>query len=153
MHPLMVNNITDDDLENLITFLRTKPKLTQGEKVIEFEKQWSEWLGVRHSVFVNSGSSANLISLAALRQIRGTGEVIVPPLTWVSDIAAVLQNGFTPKFVDIDLDNLCMEAEDVMSNTNENTKAVFICIRHYIFCLHAKIVQIYIYKLGCKPVL
>ena len=127
MHPLMVNNITDDDLESLITFLRSKPKLTSGEKVFEFEKQWSEWLGVKHSVFVNSGSSANLISIAALRQIRGDGgEIIVPPLTWVSDIAAVLQNGFTPKFVDIDLDNLCMRTEDVMSNVNENTKAVFI---------------------------
>jgi len=125
MHHLMEDNITDDDLESLISFLKTKPKLTQGKKVIELEKQWSDWLGVKHSVFVNSGSSANLISLATLRNLFGEGEVIVPPLTWVSDIAAILQNGFTPKFVDIGLDNLCMKSEDIIANIGADTKAIF----------------------------
>ena len=51
-------------------------------------------MGVRHSVFVNSGSSANLVTLAAFKELHGGGEIIVPPITWVSDIAAVLHCGF-----------------------------------------------------------
>ena len=101
--PLMRNNITRSDLDTVIEFLQQDdPILTQRDQVRAFEREWSDWLGVPYSVFVNSGSSANLISLAALRYLKGPGEVIVPPLTWVSDIASVLQTGFTPIFVDID---------------------------------------------------
>ena len=123
--PLMANNITDDDLNVLIRFLQTSPRLTQSDNVIAFEKEWSEWLGVNYSVFVNSGSSANLITVAALKQLYGTGEIIVPSLTWVSDIASVLQCGFTPVFVDINPRNLCMETGQVISKITDNTRAVF----------------------------
>ena len=126
MHPLMYNNITDEDIDCLISFLRTKPKLTQGEKVKEFEESWSEWLGVKYSVFVNSGSSANLISIAALKEKGLKGEIIVPPLTWVSDIASVIQNGFTPKFADIDLKNLSMDPKKIMEAVTVDTRAVFL---------------------------
>src|SRR4051794_2115338 len=106
----MRNNITRADLDALIDYLRQDdPPLTQSKQVLRFEEEWSAWLGMRYSVFVNSGSSANLITLAALRQLRGGGEVVVPTLTWVSDIAAVLQNGYTPVFVDIDPRTLGMD--------------------------------------------
>ena len=62
-HLLMQNNITDLDINVLISFLKRKPRLTSGQKVLEFEKKWSKWLGVKYSVFVNSGSSANLLSI------------------------------------------------------------------------------------------
>ncbi len=126
MYPLMHNNITDEDIDCLISFLRTKPKLTQGDKVKEFEESWSEWLGVKYSVFVNSGSSANLISIAALKEKGLQGEIIVPPLTWVSDIASVIQNGFTPKFADIDLKNLSMDPKKIMEAVTVDTRAVFL---------------------------
>jgi len=87
----------------VIDFLRQDdPVLTQSNQVQEFEREWSAWLGVKHSVFVNSGSSANLLTIAALREHYGLGEIIVPTLTWVSDIASVIQCGFKPIFVDID---------------------------------------------------
>ena len=123
----MQNNISRQDLDELITYLQSEdPRLTQGDNVLEFEKAWSEWLGVRYSVFVNSGSSANLISLAVLRELNGIGEVIVPPLTWVSDIVAVLKNGFTPVFVDINPRTLAMDTSKVIDNINESTRAVFL---------------------------
>jgi len=75
---------------------------------------------------VNSGASANLITMAALKHIYGSGEIIVPTLTWVSDIASVLQNGFTPVFVDINPKNLCMDDEQVIAKFSDKTKAVFI---------------------------
>jgi CDP-6-deoxy-D-xylo-4-hexulose-3-dehydrase len=88
--------------------------------------KWSEWLGVKHSVMVNSGSSANDLTLLALREFTGLGEVIVPPLTWVSDIASVLHAGFTPKFVDISRESLALDDELVLKAITPKTKAVFL---------------------------
>ena len=73
--PLMKNNITKGDLDILIEFLQELPHLTQASNVLAFEREWSEWLGVRYSVFVNSGSSANLITMAALKHLYGSGEI------------------------------------------------------------------------------
>jgi CDP-6-deoxy-D-xylo-4-hexulose-3-dehydrase len=125
--PLMKNNIPRADLDALVDFLSAdEPILTQSRQVRAFEEEWSAWLGVKHSVLVNSGSSANLISLAALRERVGPGEVIVPPLTWVSDIAAVLHCGFRPVFVDIDPRTLGMDNDRVLQHITPDTKAVFI---------------------------
>lgn len=125
--PLMRNNILREDLDTLIDFLQQDdPILTQSQQVREFEREWSAWLGVKHSVFVNSGSSANLLTMQALRETRGGGEVIVPTLTWVSDIASVLQAGFRPVFVDIDRRTLGMDTRQVIDRLNGNTRAVFL---------------------------
>lgn len=123
----MENNIQKDDLNKVIKYLKkNNPILTQSTHVYEFEKKWSKWLNVKYSVFVNSGSSANLLSLCALKEISGIGEIIVPSLTWVSDIASILQTGFKPVFVDINPKNLSMNTNQVIKKINKNTKAVFI---------------------------
>ena len=122
----MQNNITSDDISKIIAFLKKKPILTNSKKVMEFERKWSKWLGVNYSVFVNSGSSANLLSMSVIREIYKEGEVIVPALTWISDIASVIHNGFKPVFVDIKLNNLSMNDEQVIKKINKKTKAVFI---------------------------
>ncbi|HAM74028.1 MAG TPA: CDP-4-keto-6-deoxy-D-glucose-3-dehydrase [Verrucomicrobiales bacterium] len=123
----MRNNIGRQDLDALITYLQQEdPMLTQSAQVRAFEQEWSEWVGVKHSVFVNSGASANLITMAALRHHFGPGEVIVPTLTWVSDIASVLQAGLTPVFVDINPRTLGMDADQVISRITANTRAVFL---------------------------
>jgi len=126
--PLMQNNITREDLDALIRFLEGMPILTQSANVRAFEAEWSRWLGVKHSVFVNSGASANLATVSALRFLSSQpdGEIIVPPLTWVSDIAAVLQNGFTPVFVDIDPRTLCLDNDQVIARLTDRTRAVFV---------------------------
>ena len=123
----MQNNITREDLDVLIDFLKNDELvLTQSSNVSEFEREWSEWLGVDYSVYVNSGASANLITMAALKHLYGGGEVIVPPLTWVSDIASVIQNGFDLVFVDINPKTLCLDDEEVVAKLTENTRAVFL---------------------------
>lgn len=126
--PLMRNNIAREDLDDVINYLRSHdPVLTNGPKVKEFEAQWSNWLGVKYSVFVNSGSSANLISISLLKlKYPKGGEVIVPPLTWVSDIAAVLQNGFIPIFVDIDPQTLAMDTKQIIKKISGKTRAIFL---------------------------
>ena len=60
MIPLVRDTIDQKDIIDLISWLTTNPRLTKGEVTIEFEKLWSEYTGVKHSVYVNSGSSANL---------------------------------------------------------------------------------------------
>ena len=72
-HKLMSSNFSKDDFKKLEIFFKTaneKTILTQGPKVIEFEKEWSKWLGVKYSTFVNSGSSANLLSISILKIIE-----------------------------------------------------------------------------------
>ncbi|MCW1966788.1 MAG: aminotransferase class I/II-fold pyridoxal phosphate-dependent enzyme [Anaerolineae bacterium] len=125
--PLMRNNITREDLNAVITYLQQdEPMLTASRQVAAFEQEWSDWLGVKHSVFVNSGASANLVSMSVLREMKGLGEVIVPTLTWVSDIASVLQCGFKPVFVDINPRTLGMDIDEVLRKITPTTKAVFI---------------------------
>jgi CDP-6-deoxy-D-xylo-4-hexulose-3-dehydrase len=125
--PLMKNNITRADLDAVIQYLKKDdPILTHSKNVVAFEQEWSEWLGVKHSVMVNSGASANLVSMTALRELRGPGEIIVPPLTWISDIASVLQCGFKPVFVDIDRRTLGMDVEQVIKAVTRDTRAVFL---------------------------
>lgn len=125
--PLMANNITRQDLDSLIKFLKTDdPILTHSKNVRKFEKEWSKWLGVKYSVFVNSGSSANLLSIHAIRQMYGLGEIIVPPLTWVSDIASLIHCGFKPIFVDINPKTLGMDNDQVIEKITPKTKAVFL---------------------------
>jgi len=125
--PLMTNNISRKDLNELIAYLSQEdPRLTQSDNVKLFEQEWSQWLGVKYSVFVNSGSSANLLTIAALKEIGGTGEIIVPPLTWVSDIAAVIHCGFTPVFADINLRTLGMSGEKIIDKITSETKAIFL---------------------------
>jgi len=127
-YPLMRNNILREDLDAVIEHLKKDdPILTNGPNVQAFEKEWSDWLGVKYSVFVNSGSSANLLTMAVLKiRYPEGGDVIVPTLTWTSDISSVLQNGFTPVFVDTDPHSLAMNSKEVLFKITENTRAVFL---------------------------
>lgn len=125
--PLMPNIIRNQDKNALIRFIKKSDRFTNGEQVKLFEQKWSSWLGAKHSTFVNSGSSANFISLEILKKIKGQkGEVIVPPLAWISDIAAIYKAGFTPVFVDIDFHNLSISYENILRAITKKTKAVLI---------------------------
>ena len=125
--PLMKNNITRADLDSIINYLSQEdPILTNGPKVKEFESAWSNWLGVKYSVMVNSGSSANDLTMIAVKEFFGDGEVLVPTLAWVSDIAAVIHAGLTPKFIDIDRQTLAMDNSLILRAITKKTKAIFL---------------------------
>ena len=122
----MFINIYSDDSKAVINFLKRNERLTQSYNVEKFEKTWSKWLGVKYSVFVNSGSSANLLTISAIKILYNPKEIIVPTLTWSSDIASLLHNNIKPKFVDIKLSNLAMDEEQIYKSITKDTKAVFI---------------------------
>lgn len=124
--PLMDNNITRDDVDCLIEFLQKNNIFTQSKNVVEFEKQWSEWLGVKYSVFVNSGSSANFITMAILKELYGQGEIIVSPIGWASDVAAIINAGHKPVFADVNIENLSMNDEKIIEKITLDTRAVLL---------------------------
>ena len=124
--PLMSNNINSSDIAALTEFLQKSDRFTNGPKVREFEEAWSKWLGVKYSVFVNSGSSANYMTLAGIRERYGAGEVLLSPIGWASDIAAVIAAGMEPVFVDVDLKNFAMKEEDAIGKMTGRTKAVLL---------------------------
>ena len=69
-HPLMHNNFLKSDMGEVRKLIKNKDLiLTQSKKVSEFEQKWSKWLGVKYSVFVNSGSSANFLSMLILKSM------------------------------------------------------------------------------------
>lgn len=122
--PLINDNVSQRDREVLSDFILSNQRLTNGLKVREFEDMWSKWLGTKHSVMVNSGASGNFLSIALVKELYGIGEVIVPPLGWVSDISSVVQLGMTPVFVDISMDNLSITAENIEKAITPQTKAI-----------------------------
>ena len=126
----MKNNILGRDLDPVINLLRSDdPRLTAGEKVREFEDEWSNWLGVKYSVFVNSGSSANLLCIALLKEkFPEGGDIIVPPFTWSSDISSIIWMGFNPIFIDIKLSSLGLDPKLTIRELkkNKNIKAIFL---------------------------
>lgn len=126
--PLMSDNIDKEDVNALIDFLSQDqiPKLTNGPKVIEFENTWGEWLGTKYNLMVNSGASANELTMLALNYIHGKGEIIVPPLTWISDISSIIFSGMKPVFCDINLKNFSFDIEKLKQVITPNTRAIFL---------------------------
>ena len=107
--------ISHSDRTKMCEFLMSDARLTYGAKVKEFENKWSKWLGVKHSVFVNSGSSANLILVQAAHDLYGHGSWAAQSCTWSTNIAPIIQlqkkGGIF--LTDIDLKNLGPSIEDV----------------------------------------
>ena len=126
----MHNNFTNLDLVKVKQLLSKRNIiLTQSVQVEKFEKAWSKWLGVKYSTFVNSGSSANFITIKILNILNNKSsknEIIIPTLTWVSDVNSVIMNGYKPVFVDVNLSNLSMNVDQVLKKINKKTLAVFI---------------------------
>jgi CDP-6-deoxy-D-xylo-4-hexulose-3-dehydrase len=108
---LIQDTIDNQDIDNLIQWLQEYPRLTKGPKTIEFESKWSKWIGSKYSVFVNSGSSANLLMLYALKVLNKmkNNKVCVPALCWATDLSPVLQFDLQPLLIDCNLDNLSVD--------------------------------------------
>lgn len=108
MIPLVRDTISFEEIKNLQEWLATNPRLTKGVITDEFEDKWSRWLGVKHSTFVNSGSSANFLmfdSLINLDMLRSQS-IIVPAVSWVTTVSPVIQLGLNPLLCDCDQDDL-----------------------------------------------
>lgn len=121
--------LTDQDLQNLTNFIGTTKRFTQFTNVASFEKAYAEWQGCKYCVYVNSGSSANLIMIAAASEKydwNADAEVIVPAVTWPTTITPVMQSKFKPVFVDANLTDLSFDYEKLAAAITPNTRAIFV---------------------------
>lgn len=116
------------EVEAAINALLTGKWLPSGDLVNKFEKQFSKKFGFEHSVMVNSGSSANLVMVAALKKYFGwqdDDEIIVCVCGFPTTINPILQNNLKPVFVDIDYSDLNWDLEQVEQKITSKTRAVF----------------------------
>ncbi len=129
--PLMEETITLKDRLKMASFVLTSSRLTNGPKVREFEEKWSQWLGVKHSLYVSSGSTANTLLVASMKEhfgLKDGDKVLVPACTWVTNIAPVIQAGLEPIFCDINLQNYSFDPEELkyVAQQHPDIKAVFV---------------------------
>lgn len=103
---------------------------SMGEQVAAFEKSFAEYVGASHCVMVNSGSSANLLAVAALfyrhqDALKPGDEVIVPAVSWSTTYFPLQQYGLKLKFVDVDRQTLNLDLEQLDTAISEHTRAIF----------------------------
>ena len=109
----------------------TSGKFSMGEKTQEYESSFSNFVGSKYSVMVNSGSSANLLAVASLfykknNPLKKGDEVIVPSVSWSTTYYPLLQYGLKLKFIDIDLHTLNYDLNKLEKAINNKTKLIFI---------------------------
>lgn len=129
MWKLQENILEEKDKNILINFINSTDRFTQFEKVKEFERDWSKWQGCKYATYVNSGSSADLIMLDAVKEyfnIPDNSEVLVPAVTWTTNITSVIQNNLKPVFVDVNLDDLSFDYSQLEKAINSNTKIILV---------------------------
>ena len=114
---LVKDTISNDDIDKLVGWLQTYPRLTKGPLTLELEQKWSDWIGTKYSVFCNSGSSANLLMLSAyientrMQKDRNKLKIVVPSVSWATDLAPIIQLGLTPILCDCNLNDLSIDLD------------------------------------------
>ncbi|MDA8791728.1 DegT/DnrJ/EryC1/StrS family aminotransferase [Bacteriovoracaceae bacterium] len=128
-YPLSLTSWGDEEI-NAIQSVIKKDSYSMGELVQKFESEFATWSGCKYAVMVNSGSSANLLAVAALfytqnNPLKPGDEVIVPAVSWSTTYYPLLQYGLKLKFVDIDIDTLNFNLQALESAITENTRMIF----------------------------
>lgn len=127
----MQDTINWKDKFNLVKHILTTSSYTQGKKVSEFEKAWSEWLGSKHSLFVTSGSTANFLLISTIIEkynLKAGDKVLLPVCTWMTNVAPIIQLGLKPIFCDINLEDYSFNEKQLIliSQEHPDIKVVFI---------------------------
>lgn len=118
--------IDEKDISSLVGWLQQSDRFTKGEQTLMFESEWSKWLGSKYSIFVNSGSSANLLITMALLysgRLRNR-KIIVPSISWVTTVSPAIQLGMTPILCDADPDDLGLDVDHFAKLCEEHRPSV-----------------------------
>jgi dTDP-4-amino-4,6-dideoxygalactose transaminase len=129
-YPLATNTWNQAE-ENAILEVIKSGRYTMGQKVKDFERDFANFFASKYAVMVNSGSSANLLAIAALfyrkdNPLKRGDEVIVPAVSWATTYHPLQQYGLKCKFVDIDIETLNIDIEKLNDAITENTRAIFL---------------------------
>ena len=129
--PLAQDTIDRGDIDRLIDWLKTYPRLTKGRVTVEFEEKWSRWIGSKYSLFCNSGSSANLLMYYALL-LSGrlkNKKVVVPSVGWVTSIAPAIQFGFEPLMCEADPDTFGLDLNHLESLLKKHAPSTVLMVQ------------------------
>jgi len=131
MIKLVNDTIDSKDIDSLIEWLGKYPRLTKGPVTLDLEKKWSKWLGVKNTIFCNSGSSANLLMLWALVEAGRIGrdaKIVVPSVAWATDLAPVIQLGMTPVLCDSNMEDLSVDLNHLETIFKETKPEVLLLV-------------------------
>ena len=129
--PLVKDTINKQDIDELVEWLKTYPHLTKGPLTVEYEEKWSSMLGCKHSLFLNSGSSANLLmlySLIILERLCPGDKVVVPAVSWSTDLAPVVQLGLEPVLCDCNISDLSIDIDSFEAIIKDEKPKVLILV-------------------------
>lgn len=125
----LANSSWDEREYDAIRRVMDSGMFSMGKEVAEFEKQFAAYCGSRFCIMVNSGSSANLLMVAALRYRKDApllpgAEVIVPAVSWSTTYYPLYQYGLKLRFVDVDIDTLNYDLEALAQAVTADTRAI-----------------------------
>jgi len=145
MITLVRDTIDNKDVDRLVDWLKTYPRLSKGPITLEFEEKFSNWLGRKYSVFVNSGSSANLLMLSTLKQgdYLKNNKIVVPSTAWATDLAPVIQLGLEPILCDSNMEDLSADLKHLEKIFQEESPSalMFVSVLGLVPDMH-KIVEL-----------
>jgi CDP-6-deoxy-D-xylo-4-hexulose-3-dehydrase len=127
--PLQENVLGLTEKKKLSNFILKTDKFTQSTEVKKFEEYYSRWQGCKYSIFVNSGSSANLLIIQAAKEMfkwKNNDEILVPAVTWPTTITPVIQANLKPVFVDCNLEDFSFNYKELKKKITSKTRAVFV---------------------------
>ena len=129
--PLMKDTINFRERLKIAKFALTTKQFTRGKQCLEFEEEWSNWLGAEYSLFVSSGSTANFLLVAAVMEkynLKPGDKVLLPACTWVTNVAPIIQLGLQPVFCDINLENFSFDEQslNLVSKIHNDIKLIFV---------------------------
>lgn len=132
MTKLVSDTINRDDINALIEWLQQDPipRLTKGNLTSELEEKWAKKIGTKYSVYVNSGSSAILLTLAALNESDRlkNNKIVVPALSWATDVSSPMLLGLDPIMCDCNLEDLSCDLKELESIFKQNNPAALILV-------------------------
>ena len=132
MIKLVSDTIDKNDINHLIEWLSQDeiPRLTKGDLTIQLEQKWANKMGTKYSVFVNSGSSAILLSLAAYlysKKIQNK-KIVIPSLSWATDVSSPMLLGMEPIMCDCNLEDLSCDLNHLEQIFKTESPSSFILV-------------------------
>tara|TARA_B100000700_G_scaffold331064_1_gene461086 strand:+ start:224 stop:1465 length:1242 start_codon:yes stop_codon:yes gene_type:complete len=130
-YPLLSNGYSENDLIQAAKTLISK-NLTMGKKTSEFEKYFAKKIGAKFALMVNSGSSANLLAFFCItnalkkNKVKQGSECIIPAVCWSTTLWPIIQSGLKPVFVDVDINNFCIDFSSLIKKVTKKTKVIIL---------------------------
>jgi len=127
---LAEDTISKKDIAELISWLKTNPILTKKDRTLEFESIFAKWLGTKYAVFVNSGSSANLLAMYSLIQSGRlkNKKIVVPAISWATTVAPAIQLGLKPIMCDCNMNDLGLDIKELENVFKKESPALLILV-------------------------